>query len=370
MEPFTRTTRLGLVSVSLFVFVALSPASPLRAGIVGLSDAHLAVWRLHNDEPIQNPKFAKYEVSTVFAVSPRHFVGTAHGFRALSVDRAVPIPGLVVTRGQGSTAVILRIDRVLRVSEIHDLALFTTTKRVKHWLRLAPSSQRLAHLTAIGYPGGSKQRTMRPVGRASRDRFGWEFQLPVDVAELKSGSGSPVLDARGRVVGVFFRAFSNMATALSVESLRPFGWTREDTRWVSCGDRSFRRCHEAALENVRERARKKDPIAQGRQWLLYTQGVINGNRAFLDSLKEAAEQNVRFAQLQLAFAYHEGDFVAPSRSKRDLWYRRATREGSPLAEYNLALTIRRSDPTRARAMLQRLAERGLVLARERLEESR
>ena len=367
MDLFTRTMGLCLISVSLFVFVALGPTAPLRAGVVGLNDAHLAVWRLHNDEPIQNPKFAKYEVSTVFALSPRHFVGTAHGFRALSVVRGVPIPGLVVTQGQGSTAVILRIDRVLRVSEIHDLALFTTTEKVAHWLKLAPSSELLAQLTAIGYPGGHKKSRMRQIGPSSRDRSVYEFQLPVDVDDLKSASGSPVLDVRGRVVGVFFQAISNMATALRMENLRAFGWNEEDTRWVSCGNRPFRRCYEAALGNVRERARKKDPIAQGRQWRLYTLGVIDGNRAFLDALKEAAEQNVRFAQLLLAFAYHDGDFVVASRSKRDLWYRRAAEQGSPLAQYNLAVSSRHSNPARSRAMLKRLAERGFVVARERLE---
>ena len=366
MKPFTRTT--GLCLVSLFVFVALSPTAPLRAGVVGLNDAHLAVWRLHNDEPIQNPKFAKYEVSTVFALSPRHFVGTAHGFRALSLDREVPIPGLVVTRGQGSTAVILRIDRVLRVSEIHDLALFTTTEKVAHWLKLAPSSEHLAQLTAIGYPGGGKQRTMRQVGPASRDRSVWEFQLPVDVDKLESASGSPVLDVRGRVVGVFFRAVSNMATALCMENLRAFGWNEEDTRWVSCGNSSFRRCYEAALDNVRERAREKDPIAQGRQWLLYTLGVIDPDVDHIAALKEAAEQDVRFAQLLLAFAYHDGDRVAASRHNRDLWYRRAAEQGSPLARFNLALGYQRYNRPRFRAMLRPLAERGFVLAREHLEE--
>ena len=367
MESFTRTTGLYLISVSLFVLVALSPTASLRAGVVGLKDAHLAVWRLHNDKPIQNPKFAKYEISTVFALSPRHFVGTAHGFRALNVVKGVPIAGLVVTQGRGSDAVILRIDRVLRVSEIHDLALFTTTEKVAHWLKLAPSSELLAQLTAIGYPGGHNQRRMRQVGPPSRDRSVWEFQLPVDVDNLKSASGSPVLDVRGRVVGVFFRAVSNMATALCMENLRAFGWNKEDTRWVSCGNRSFRRCYEAALENVRERARKKDPIAQGRQWLLYTQGVIDSDVDYIVALKAAAEQNVRFAQLLLAFAYHEGDFVVASGSKRDLWYRRAAEQGSPLAQYNLAVSSRHSNPTRSRATLKRLAERGFVIARERLE---
>ena len=305
----------------------------------------------------------------MFALSPRHFVGTAHGFRELNVVRGVPIPGLVVTQGQGSTAVILRIDRVLRVSEIHDLALFTTTERVKHWLKLAPSSERLEQLTAIGYPGGHNKRRMRQVGPSSRDRYVWEFQLPVDVDDLNSASGSPVLDVRGRVVGVFFRAISNMATALCMENLRAFGWSKEDTRWVSCGNRSFRRCHEAALDNVRERARGKDPIAQGRQWLLHTQGLMDGNRA-LESLKEAAEQDVRFAQVLLAFAYHDGDFVRKSRSKRDHWYRRAAEQEDPTAQYNLAHTFWWDQRNRARAMLQRLADRGLVLARERLEETR
>ena len=57
MKPFTRATGVSLISVSLLVFTALSPAPPVRADIVGLNDAHLAVWWLHNEKPIQNPKF-------------------------------------------------------------------------------------------------------------------------------------------------------------------------------------------------------------------------------------------------------------------------------------------------------------------------
>ena len=139
MGQFTRTTRLTLMSVSLFVFVALSPSPPLRAGTVGLPDAHLAIWRLHNDKPIRNPKFKKYSVSTGFYLSRRHLIVTAHGLRDLVLERNVPIPGLVVTYGRGDNAVIRRIDKVVRLSEIHDLALVTTKETQAHWLRVAPN---------------------------------------------------------------------------------------------------------------------------------------------------------------------------------------------------------------------------------------
>lgn len=292
VKQFAGATRLTPISISVFVFLTLSLTAPLRAGTVGLNDAHLAVWRIHNDKPIQNAKYAKYSISTGFYLSPRHLVMTTHGLQDLVVDRKVPIPGLVVTRGQGATAVIRRIDRVIRLSEIHDLALVTTEERQAHWLKVAPDSRHLTDLTAIGYPGGGKQRTMRQIGPASRDRFGWEFRLPVDVPELGSASGSPALDVRGRVVGMMFRAFSNMATVLCAERLRGFGWHQEDTRWVSCGDRSFRRCHEAAIENVRERARKGDPLAQARLWYLYRQGLIDGDPTLIKSLKEAARERI------------------------------------------------------------------------------
>ena len=208
---------------------------------------------------------------------------------------------------------------------------------------------------------------MRQIGRASKDRFGWLFQLPVDVDDLGSASGSPVLDVHGRVVGVFFMAASNMATALSVEHLRAFGWHREGTDWVSCHRRSFRLCHEAAVENVRARARQKNPIAQSRQWHLYTNDVIDGDIAVLDSLKEAASQGLRSAQLLLAFAYHDGDFVVADRTLRDLWYTRAAEQDDPLAQYNMAASIRRSEPNRARSWLEPLAERGFVPAKKLLQ---
>lgn len=370
MKRFAGATGLTPISISVFVFVTLSLTAPLQAGTVGLNDAHLAVWRLHNDKPIQNPKFGKYSVSTGFYLSPRHLVMTTHGLRDLVVDRRVSIPELVVTRGQGAAAVIRRIDRVVRLSEIHDLALVTTKERQAHWLKVAPDSRHLKDLTAIGYPGGGKQRTMRQVGRASRDHLGWEFELPVDVHELGSASGTPALDVHGRVVGVMFRAFSNVATVLCVEHLRAFGWHEEDTRWVSCGNRSFRRCHEAAIENVRERARNGDTIAQLRHWYLYQQGMIDGGPAVIHSLKEAARGGLRKAQLNLAIAYHEGDLVEANRRMRDLWYERAAEQDDPLAQFNRAVNFESSQPTRARAILRLLADRGVFPAKERLEKMR
>ena len=363
----TRRTRLTLITLTLVLFFAVGLTRPLRARTVGLDEAHLAVWRIHNDKPIKDSRYKKYTTGTAFALGPKHFVTNAHNLRDLVVVRGVSIPGLLVSQGRGATGVIRRIDRVLRVSEIHDLALFTTKLEVGHWLRVAPDSDHLTRLTAIGYPGGDDRRRMRQIGRASKDRFGWLFQLPVDVDDLGSASGSPVLNVHGRVVGVFFRAASNMATALSVEHLRAFGWHREGTDWVSCHRRSFRLCHEAAVENVRARARQKDPIAQSRQWHLYTNDVIDGDIAVLDSLKEAASQGLRSAQLLLAFAYHDGDFVVADRTLRDLWYTRAAEQDDPLAQYNLAASIRRSEPNRARSWLEPLAERGFVPAKKLLQ---
>ena len=369
MEPFTRTSRKRhtLLSFALFLFLAVGLAPLLRAGTAALDKAHLAVWRIHNDKPIEDPRYKKYTTGTAFALGPKHFVTNAHNLRDLVVVRGVSIPGLLVSQGRGASGVIRRIDRVLRLSEIHDLALFTTKQEVGHWLRVAPDSNQLTRLTAIGYPGAHHRRRMRQVGRASKDSLGWEFELPVDVDDLGAASGSPVLDVYGRVVGVFFRADSNMATALSVEHLRAFGWHREGTDWVSCGLRSFRRCHEATVENLRERARQKDPIAQVRQWHLYEEGVIDGNIAVLDSLKEAAEQGLRSAQFELAFAYHRGDFVVADRNMRDLWLRRAAEQDDSIAQYNLAATIRRSDPDRAKSWLRRLVERGFVPAKKLLQ---
>ena len=375
MESRTGTsgTRLGLIGLALVILVlvivvAAGLPPPLRAGPVGLDDAHLAVWRIHNDKPITERKHKKYTTGTAFALGAKHFVTNAHNLRDLVVVAGVPIPGVLVSQGRGAAAVTRRIDQVLRLSEIHDLALFTTKREVGHWLRVAPNSDHLTRLTAIGYPGGHYRKRMRQVGRASKDRFGWEFQLPVDVDDLGSASGSPVLDLHGRVVGVFFQAVSNMATALSVEHLRAFGWHREGTDWVSCGRGSFRLCHQAAVENVRARARQKDPIAQSRQWHLYTEDVIDGDVAVLDSLKEAASQGLRAAQLLLAFAYHDGDFVVADRTMRDLWYTRAAeQQDSALAQYNRAANIRRSEPNRARALLKPLAERGFVPAKKLLK---
>jgi len=111
-------------------------------------------------------------------------------------------------------------------------------------------------------------------------------------------------------------------------------------------------------------------IAQARHWYLYQQGMIDGDPAVIHSLKEAARGGLRKAQLNLAFAYHDGDLVETDRRMRDLWYKRAAEQDEPLAQFHMAVNLESSQPTRARAMLQRLAEGGLVRAKERLEKMR
>ena len=369
MEQFTRTktTRLALTAFSLFVFFTLSLTSAPRAGTVGLADAHLAVWRIHNKEPLENPKYRKYNTGTAFAISPDLFVTNDHVLRGLLLEREVPIGGIVLSREKSST--LLRINRVLRLSLVHDLAVFRTKRKAAHWLRLARRSEPLTQLIVIGYPGGRRERRMRQVGWSSKDPFAWQLQVPLDHDKLGSSSGSPVLGVDGRVVGVAHSGVSNMTTAATVEHLRDLiGKGGKGKRWVSCPkDRSFSFCYDAGIENVRARTRQRDLFAQTAQWDLYLKKLIKGDITVFDALKEAAERGLPTAQTQLGLAYHDGNIVGKDRTLRNLWYKRAAEQDEFLAQYNLAASIRWSEPNRARSLLERLVERGFVPAKALLE---
>ena len=288
MERVTRTmtTSVTLVASLSFVFFTLSLASALRAATAGLDNAHLAVWRIHNKGAVKNPKYRKYNTGTAFAISPDLFVTNDHVLRGLVLEREVPIEGLVLSQEKSSS--LLRINRVLRLSLVHDLAVLSTKRSVSYWLELAPRSEHLTRLTVIGYPGARHQRRMRQVGWSTKDPFGWQLDVPLDHDKLGSSSGSPVLTAHGRVVGVAHSGVSNITTAAAVEHLRDLvGKGEKGKRWVSCPkDRSFDRCYEVGIQNVRARARQGDLFAQTRQWDLYLDDVVEGDISIFDALRK------------------------------------------------------------------------------------
>ena len=133
-----------------------------QSGYLPLAAAHRAVWEIHNirpDETFEDRDY--YDSGTTFAIGPRLFVTNHHVLKGV-LNRTYLADVRIVQVGRPTT---LRINRVLVLSQVYDLALFETTETVSGYLGLAEddSKERLHNLTLLGYPDGTfrnmKQKT-------------------------------------------------------------------------------------------------------------------------------------------------------------------------------------------------------------------
>ena len=149
-----RAAKFAFIALSILILFTLGFSAPLQAAdddnFLDLQNAHRAVWKIYG----RNTKLGKTSVGTAFAIGPDRFVTNAHVLRAL---RGVSIRDIRLSQEGSSHR--LRIDRLLRLSELYDLALFRTTENVTNYLGPADDfSHEFKQLSLLGYPAGSFRR--------------------------------------------------------------------------------------------------------------------------------------------------------------------------------------------------------------------
>lgn len=342
--------------------------------ISSLEDAHLAVWKIQNFGPGE-PFAGKARRGTAFAVAPDLFLTNYHVLDDL-VYFDQPLSSLHLT--QEGTRETLRVDGVLVLSGLYDVALVRTTTRVGHYLGLARNFtlQRAHNLSHVGYPAGKRLIVSQiPDTRHYEDSLHYGFGVRSHLEDFYGGSGGPVLDSRGRVVGMLsFSAGGNYIVAVKVRHLEELIFDTTEKDGLLCPvpqDASL--CLEMERRFVERRAQESDPLA-----LLRTgnpKSFINDSEAewdlSLDRLRKAAEDMPK-AQYLLGNVYYkrgnrEGDKLAI------VEYRNAARSGYPLAQYLLAFMHWHGHGTTrnenlAKEWAQRAWEGGVLLAEELLSE--
>ena len=138
--------------------------------------AHRAVWKIHNLKPGETfGKRKDHSRGTAFAIGPRNFI----------------------------------------INVAHDLALLETGQRVEEYLRFsdkdAPSPGE--QLWVMGYLDGFTRQEVAN-GIVYEDIF--TFAVATDFPDLAGMSGSPILDAGGRVAGVGYFAEGNMLYGVKI----------------------------------------------------------------------------------------------------------------------------------------------------------
>ena len=126
------------------------------------------------------------------------------------------------------------------VSRLGDLGIARVERRLPQVLPLGRQVAKGASVTAVGYPLGGELRLLPGVvvDHVSGAQFGIPGRVMRLTTDVQPGnSGGPVLDAKGRVVGVVFaiEIRTDLALAIPVETLKGLVASRDLESLPPCG---------------------------------------------------------------------------------------------------------------------------------------
>lgn len=142
------------------------------------------------------------------------------------------VTNLHVIAGVGEATVVLADGRefdeieVVAVDDTHDLALLRIPTRLKARLRLGRSSKVKAgdHITAIGHPLGLGNTVSDGIVSAVREVSDELTVLQITAPISPGSSGGPLLDDRGKVIGVatlVVTSGQNLNFGIPIDAVRP-----------------------------------------------------------------------------------------------------------------------------------------------------
>lgn len=359
---------MSLWSFSLFTLL-LGFHPPLQANSLTLQQAHKAVWKIHNMKPGETFDIRKHYYGTAFAVTQDLFITSHHVLLGL-LDYSPDLKEVVLS--QRGSSVTLKFKRVLILSQVYDLALFeTTTETNNGYLGLAssaPSLSQLTQISAIGYPQGSF-RVMKQRGKVTyKDSL--SHAIAFDVQDLHGASGGPVLNRKGKVIGVMDEAFGNLAITLRLKYLEELERTlysdNPQRGFTTCSSQiSVFDCFGEALKQLDDMADQDDFIAQYQSWKFYDRG----SHKVTESLQRAADSGFGPALNDLALILGRETNKKSRRLSHNL-LKEAASQGYAFAQYKIANMsyygdrIEGIDPKK---LLEKAAEQGFAYAEDLLK---
>lgn len=330
MRMVTRRGRVAFVYAPLLAHLSQPVATADYADAVrGVAAAHHAVWRVH---------WEGHDEGTAFAVGLRHFITALHVLLGVpgGVDNLASI-----TLMQEGNPVELHLNRVLAINVAHDLAYLETRERVADYLSpvyegglplaaYETTDQLGDGLTLVGYIDESLARQEGSGGIIYEDVF--SYALATAYPNLHGMSGSPVVNAEGKVVGVVHYAQHNMAFAMKIRYVA--GLLSSENGTVTCtAFLALQACLSEGVRAVKARARQGDVLS------LYALGSEHGEIRdiepdyvlSLDALRKVAEAGFAPAEYEL------GSHLSSQGRKEEAfaWVERSAMKGNPQAVYGL-----------------------------------
>ena len=348
---FTSTLR-GLVVALLVLGFGPNLKAVVTLGpnpILSPSQVHRAVWKIQNIEP-----HAIFDANkgddhgTTFAVAPNLFITNFHVWDGL-LYAGRPLTSIYLVQKGNPT--VLKVEGVYIVSGVYDLVIFKTTRNVNHYFGLANRNFTLQphdDLSLIGYPQGSFSIAQSKDVNSGMIYYedSWHYGFGTTIPNLKGASGGPVLNSRGKVIGVFHTYYTNIAYGTKVRDLREFLKNRKSGETPTHTKRTFcarpdnpKQCMNAEKNNVRKMADQSDTLA------LYQMGIQN---SYINETKEdwdlsisrlgqSADQGFPMAKLKRGLLYFRGKEVPRNRSLAFKDFSESARMGFAPAQRALAV---------------------------------
>ena len=315
-----------LVIFILFIFSALSFANPPCKNIFSkkfekrsqLPERFIrSVWKL---------KLPDEDVATGFFISSKLFVTNLHTVNNY-LHKAKSI-SLVHNKNRRK----IKIKKIINISLVHDLALLEIEGYVKNYLKIRYDYNISQEETffAPGYPNGkfSIVRNTGPLFAHTQ----YSYFFPRDRIALDGGSGSPLLNKKGQVIGVITESRGDVTTNVSrIDNLKELFNETEEKSELDL---------EKAFENLQERAIDEDNLAfQNLVAGIYSEGYygipINHKKA-LRWLNRAAKRGDTASQEDLALLLFYGTGIPRDLVKAFKWYKVAAERGGYKAPNQLA----------------------------------
>ena len=286
-----------------------------------MNQVHEAVWELEHHGGS----------GTAFFIGPNQVVTNFH-LMLLSKDgsyKSHSIKDIYLKQGDKR----LNLSKVLYASSVEDLIILETEERVSKYLNVS-KKEPSGRLFALGYPRGVK-KTLIHVEEYGMFDDGYDYVMAVDKLGLEGISGCPVLDGKKEVIGVAYRAVSNMLKVIKVSKLEEL---RRGFIGSDCSNLLLSSCIEQEIKNLKEKAEQRDFLAQCVLAYMYNLGVVvkeDKEKAFKWTL-ESAEQGYASAQGNVAQMYEFGAGVKEDKEKAFKWVLESARKGYAPAQAKVA----------------------------------
>ena len=326
----------GWAFVLACICITFSLLSPPAQAFIGVLErrpvtsaqrVHRAVWKLEN--------VGEGYYGTAFAIGRKYFLAAFHTWNDLLREGRTLGDIHLVQEGNGRT---LTVSRLLAVSATYDLVLFEVNGSVEYYLGLARgfAPGRGERLYALGYRGGSLFKAVPKRKGGGYYHDAWLFGFAANHADLRGMSGGPLLNARGKVIGLQATADANMLYGVRSRHLHGLLPYREGILCPRPREPGF--CLRAGKRNTRRLAREGNAVARYQlgRGDSYVNETARERTASLGWLEASARNGFPPAMRRLANLKVDGERdVEKDLGSAASLYERAAARGEPAATYTL-----------------------------------